>query len=160
MSKGNKLAGPFDLNRDGKMSMTEHYIAYKTFEEMSKPSLYMPRPRKEHWWNKSIEFGPIGNVIASFFAMIAVQLPFIVPQIEFFEQLQEELEKKRLYSLLHSYRYAHSDTTSLYIVIIFVGLIQLALFCATAYGCYDSIQKCREYRREKRRRKNEEYYDE
>lgn len=153
-------AGPFDLNRDGKLSMTEHYIAYKTFDQMSKPSSYTPRPRKERQWNKPVDFGPLGSVIYSFFLLIAFQAPFVVGQISLFEQVQEKLEFSRYF--LRKYGYYHTDVGSIYLAIAFVGLIQLGLFCLMAYGCVDSIKKYRKCRRREKERKRqiEEYPEE
>lgn len=159
MSKENKSAGPFDLNRDGKLSMTEYYIAYKTFEEMSKPSSYIPRPRKEKRWNKPVDFGCLGNVIYSFIILVVIQAPFVVSQIGLFEQLQRELEIGRYF--LRKYGYSHVDVSSGYIAIAFVALIQLALFCVTTYGCVDSIKKyCRSRQERKERKQQAEKYPE
>lgn len=159
MSKDNKSAGPFDLNRDGKLSMTEHYIAYKTFEQMSKPSSYTPRPRKKRWWNEPIHHSPLGEVICSFFLLIAFQAPFVAGQIGLFEQVQEELEFSRYF--LHKYGYYHTDVGSIYLAIAFVGLIQLALLCLMGYGCIGVVKDYCKYRQsKKRKRKAEEHPEE
>lgn len=157
MSKDNKSAGSFDLNRDGKLSMTEHYIAYKTFEQMSKPSSYTPRPRKNRWWNEPIHHSPLGEVICSFFLLVAFQAPFVAGQVYLFEEVRKKQEYTRY--LLYTCGYAHTDN-GLYFVIAIVALIQLALLCLMGYGCIGIVKDYCKYRQSKKRKRQAEEYPE
>ena len=57
MAKGNFLGGLFDFNRDGKMDLSEQYLAYKIFEECAKEEPKAGLSFSDDSWREDCEDG-------------------------------------------------------------------------------------------------------